>query len=257
MTVIVALSASALVAAAALGAGALSRGGAVAAFLVGSAMLFGTGWGGAAMLGAFFVSSTVVGRIAVMRGKALDPAGERRNARQVLANGGAGAAGALLEHQSPGLGFWIVCGSFAAAAADTWATSIGAFSRTDPRSLRTGRRVPVGTSGAVTGLGTWAGLAGALIVAAPGALTGGGVTLLVAGSVIGFGGMLLDSFLGATVQGRFECPSCGVSTEHRRHSCGTPARLVGGVQWLDNDGINALSTLLAALAAGLWWAGAR
>ncbi len=247
-----------LVAAAAFRAGALTRDGAVAAILVGSAVLFGAGWSGAAMLAAFFVSSTVVGRVALARGKASDPEAERRNARQVLANGAAAALGALLERQAPGLGRWIVCGALATAAADTWATSIGAFSRTDPRRIVGRQRVPKGSSGGVSPLGTLAALAGAATVAVSGGLTGGGVPLLVAGVFIGFGGMLLDSLLGAVMQGRFECPHCTVATERRVHGCGTPARLVGGLQWLDNDGVNALSTGLAGLtAAGVWlaWAG--
>ena len=236
-------------------AGALTRDGALAAALVGGAVLFGTGWSGAAMLAAFFIPSTAVGRFALARGVASDPAAERRTAAQVLANGGAAALGAFLEPSLSGLGIWIVCGALAAASADTWATSIGAFSGKQPRHLLTRRPVPRGTSGGVSPMGTLAALAGAAIVAVSGGVAGGGVPLFVAGVAIGFGGMLLDSLLGATLQGRFECPRCGVATERRTHRCGTPARVVGGWRWLDNDGVNALSTTLAALAAaGAWWA---
>ncbi len=257
MDAVLALGISSFAAAAAFRARALTPAGAVAAALVGTAVIFGTGGGGAGMLAAFFVFSTLVGRLAVAHGKAVDPAGERRNARQVLANGAAAAAGALLERQTPGLGLWIVGGSLAAAAADTWATSIGAFSGTNPRHVLHWRRVPRGTSGGVSGMGTLAALAGAATVAVSGAFAGGGGSLLIAGIAIGFGGMLLDSLLGASVQGQFECPRCGVATERRLHRCGTRTRLVGGWKWLDNDGVNALSTGVAALAAGAWWACAR
>jgi uncharacterized protein (TIGR00297 family) len=239
-------------------AGALTLEGAFAAAVVGYAVLFGTGWGGAAMLAAFFVPSTLLGRIAVARNKAVDPADERRTARQVIANGGAAAVGALLEISAPGLGIWIVCGALSAASADTWATSLGAFSAAPPRHLMTRLPVPRGTSGGVSSLGTLAALGGSAAVAVFGVLAGGGIPILVWGMTIGFGGMLLDSLLGATVQGRFECPRCGVATEHRRHRCGSPSRAVGGRRWLDNDGVNALSTTVAALAAaGAWWASAR
>ncbi|HEU5219366.1 MAG TPA: DUF92 domain-containing protein [Gemmatimonadales bacterium] len=254
MNAALALGISLVTAAGAARAGALTRGGAGAAVLVGTAVLFGAGWSGAAMLAAFFVSSIAVGRIALVCGRTADAAAERRNARQVLANGAAAAAGAVLARPSPGLGLAIVCGSLGAAAADTWATSIGAFSRTDPRHLLTGRRVPRGTSGGVSLLGTLAGLGGAATVALSGALAGGGARLALIGIPVGFGGMLLDSLLGASVQGRFECPECGIATERRRHQCATPARRVGGLPWLDNDGVNALSTIVAALAAGIWWA---
>jgi uncharacterized membrane protein len=166
--------------------------------------------------------------------------------------------GALFERLHAGLGLWIVCGALAAASADTWATSIGALSRTEPRHLLSGHRVPRGTSGGVSSVGTLAALAGAAIVAASGGLAGGGVPLLLAGLSIGFVGMLLDSLLGATLQGRFECPQCGVSTERRIHECGTTARAVGGWRWLDNHAVNGVATTMAALAAaGAWWTWSR
>jgi uncharacterized protein (TIGR00297 family) len=258
MGAVLAVAVSSVVALVAWRAGALTKEGALAATLVGGAVLLGTGWGGAAMLAAFFVPSTVVGRFALARGVVPEPDAERRNAAQVLANGAAAALGALLARSAPGLGDWIVCGALAAASADTWATSIGAFSRKEPRHLLTGVRVPRGTSGGVSALGTLAALAGAVTVAGAGAVAGGGVSLFLAGISLGFGGMLLDSLLGATLQGRFECPQCGVATEHRRHRCGAPARMVGGWRWLDNDAVNALSTTLSALAAaGAWWIGFR
>jgi uncharacterized protein (TIGR00297 family) len=258
MPAILALGISFTVALAAVRADALTRDGAFAAILVGTAVLYGTGWPGGAMLGAFFGFSTLVGRIALARGKAADPVAERRNARQVLANGAAATLGGLVELRVPGLGLWIVCGALSAAAADTWATSIGGFSRTDPRHLLSGRRVTKGTSGAVSFLGTLAALVGASTVAVSGGLAGGGLRLGIAGVSIGFGGMLLDSLLGASLQGRFECPRCAATGERRIHLCGTPADRVGGWTWLDNDGVNALSTALAALvAAGAWWSWAR
>lgn len=258
MGAVLAFAVSSVVALVAWRAGALTKDGALAAGLVGGAVLFGTGWGGGAMLAAFFVPSTAVGRFALARGVAPDPAAEQRNAAQVIANGGAAALGSLLAYSVSGLGGWIVCGALAGAAADTWATSIGAFSRKEPRHLLTGARVPRGTSGGVSALGTLAALAGAATVAGAGGMAGGGVPLFLAGISIGFGGMLLDSLLGASLQGRFECPQCGVATERRRHRCGAPARAVGGWRWLDNDGVNALSTALSALAAaGAWWIGSR
>jgi uncharacterized protein (TIGR00297 family) len=233
MSPVLAAAVSLVVSLVAWQAGALTRSGAVAALAVGTAVLFGTGWPGAGVLAAFFVGSTLAGRAAVHRGLAADPAAERRNARQVLANGAVAGVGALLERSLPGLGFWGMTTALAAASADTWATSIGAFSAADPRHLLSGRTVPRGTSGGVSLIGTFGALGGAVLVALTGALGGGGVPLLVGGSTIGFVGMLLDSLLGATVQDR-------------------PLR---GVQWLDNDGVNFLATAFAGLAGALvWWA---
>jgi uncharacterized protein (TIGR00297 family) len=226
----------------------------LAAWLVGSAVLAGTGWKGGGVLAAFFVSSSLVSRALAAEGapsaSRLDPKGERRDHRQVLANGGVAAAAALLGLQDPGLGLWVATGTLAAASADTWATAVGAWSRAQPRLILGGARVPPGTSGGVTPLGTAGGAAGALLVAGAGAVAAGTLALLPAAALVGFGGMALDSALGAAAQGRFRCPRCAEPSEWSRHRCGTPTVHQGGLRWLDNDGVN-LAT--SAAAAGLAW----
>ena len=105
--------------------------------------------------------------------------------------------------------------------------------------------------------GTVGGLAGAASVAlVTGAVTGD-APLAMAATVIGLLGMVADSLLGATVQARFQCPTCGQDTEHRTHRCGTRTTHSGGMAWLGNDGVNMAATTLAALgglAAHQWWA---
>jgi uncharacterized membrane protein len=221
--------------------------------MVGSAVLAGTGWQGGGVLAAFFVSSTLVARGAPAP-QGLDPKGERRDGRQVLANGGVAGAAALLGFHDGSLGLWLVTASLAAAAADTWATALGARSATPPRLLLDGRPVAIGTSGGVTPLGTAGAAAGALLVSTVGALASGSPTLLPVGALVGFGGMVLDSLLGARAQGRFHCPHCSERSEWRTHRCGTATVHEGGLPWLDNDGVNLASS---AAAAGLGWAAWR
>lgn len=196
----------------------LSGGGAAAALAVGGATVWGLGWRGLAMLLAFFVTSSALTRVREAP----------RTARQVLANGGIGAAAALL-------GSWpAFAGALAAATADTWATEIGARSRSAPRRITTWEPVPAGTSGGITALGTAAGVAGAGFLAAIGVLVEP-ATLLAAVTCAGVAGMLLDSVLGATVQG----------TERR----GGGERLERGVAWIDNDAVNLAATAAGALVA--------
>jgi uncharacterized membrane protein len=149
---------------------------------------------------------------------------------------------------------WVVTGSLAAAAADTWATAVGSRSGPPPRLLWSGRIVPPGTNGGITVLGSAAAAAGALLVATVGALAGGVPRLLPVATVIGFAGMLLDSTLGAALQGRFLCPVCAESSEWRVHRCGKPTVWQGGIAWLDNDGVNLAATISAALLALAGWA---
>ncbi|HEX6106222.1 MAG TPA: DUF92 domain-containing protein, partial [Gemmatimonadales bacterium] len=143
----------------------LTAGGAVAAWLVGLLVLGGTGWAGGAALAAFFVSGTLVSRFTPAPVE-LDPKGHRRDPRQVAANGGAAALLALVGRHHGELGLWLVTCTLAAAAADTWATSIGALSRAEPRSILSWRPVPRGTSGGITAAGSLGAMAGAALVGA-------------------------------------------------------------------------------------------
>jgi uncharacterized protein (TIGR00297 family) len=218
----------------------LSLRGTLAALLVGGAVVAGTGPGGLVLLFAFFLSSSW-----------LTPGGGRRSAVQVAANGGVAAAAALLSRVNP---IWTAAfaGALAAAAADTWSTEIGGRSRSAPRLVTTGAAVPPGTSGAVTWLGSAGGAAGAVFIAAVAALTGllgPGTALSVA--VGGIAGGLADSVLGATVQARYRCPSCGVVGELRRHGCGAAGELAAGMAWMTNDTVNLAATLVGAAAAVL------
>lgn len=233
-------------------AGALTAGGAVAAAAVGSAILLGASWAGAAALGSFFVSSSLLSHRAPEPSR--EAKGTCRDHWQVLANGGPAAVGGLIGTVEPSLGLWIVTASLAAAAGDTWATSVGGWSRRPPRHLLTGQVVAPGTNGGVTALGTAGGLIGALLVAAAGGLAGGTVLLVPVAGLVGFSGMLLDSLLGAAVQGRFRCPRCNASSEWRTHRCGTATIPQGGWEWLDNDGVNALATAFGALGGWATWA---
>ena len=236
-------------------AGNLTGDGAVAATVVGTLVLAGTGWQGGAVLAAFFVSSSAIGRL--LPARAGDAKGERRDRHQVVANGGPAALAALaplVGNFDPSLALCMVTGSLAAAAADTWATSLGSLSPSPPRRLFLGPTVPPGTSGGMTPVGTLGGLAGAAVVAATGALAAGGARLAVVGTLVGFAGMVADSALGAAAQGRFHCPACGAASEWKVHRCGTRTIPKGGMAWLDNDGVNLAATAFAAALAALAWA---
>ena len=81
------------------------------------------------MLAAFFVSTTWSRRFRPEWSHQLDPKSDRRDLWQVYANGGAAALGAGFGLMDHALGIWLVTATLAAAAADTWATSIGIRSR--------------------------------------------------------------------------------------------------------------------------------
>jgi uncharacterized membrane protein len=205
------------------------------------------------VLAAFFISSNLVSRVGPRPGPGLDSKPDRRDLWQVYANGGPAALAAGVGLVDHGLGIWLVTITLAAAAADTWATSIGARSRALPRLAWSGRTVPAGSSGGMTLLGTAGGAAGALIVAGTGAIATDMPLLLPIGTLIGFLGMVADSTLGALLQGRFHCPACNAASEWRVHRCGEATTREGGMAWLNNDGVNFVATALAGCAAvGVW-----
>ena len=218
----------------------LAPGGVAAALAVGAAVLWGLSWPGVALLFAFFVPGSLLTWVAERRAP-------RRTARQVAANGGVAAVAALL-------GSWGgAAGALAAAAADTWATEIGSFSPWPPRLITSGTRVTRGVSGGITVLGTLGAFVGAGVMALMATwigrrAAGPGSAALVGAGVLG---MLVDSLLGATVQGKYECPGCSAQFEQRDAVCHEPVRLIRGWRWLDNDGVNLAATLVGAGAAVL------
>lgn len=231
--------------------GALSTSGAVAAVAVGT-LAMAAGWSWGILLIAYFASSSLLSRFKAAekasRTQGRVEKGGRRDAIQVLANGGVYALAAV--------GFWmrpdplwqaIGAGALAASAADTWATEIGTLVGSEPRSILGWNPVAVGTSGGVTVAGLLAGLAGAGFIAAVGWLVRWPASAAIAAFIGGVSGCLLDSLLGASLQARRWCATCRASTEQRIHGCGAPTELVGGMRWLDNDAVNAISTMGGAL----------
>lgn len=272
------LALAALMAGGAYRARALSRGGAVAAFLAGAA-IFGLGgalWG--LLLLFFFVSASGLSfwregeKRAMIRDRGAK--GSRRDWRQVAANGGlVGSLLALL--QAAGQAGWLpeldllpaFAGLMAAVTADTWATELGLLSPSPPRLITSGETVPPGMSGGVTVLGLAAAAAGGLAmggVAALGSLLEQALALraldlaLVDGAalarlallspVAGLSAAAVDSYLGATVQAAFRGRG-GRETEVGRGSDGEPLPLLRGWAWMDNDRVNLLAGAFGALLA--------
>ncbi|MDR7415553.1 MAG: DUF92 domain-containing protein [Armatimonadota bacterium] len=228
-------------AALARGARTLRGTGPMVATLIGTAVFRAGGLRWSAFLLTFFASANLLSRLP---GSSQDRLG--RTGRQVLANGGVAALAALLSRRWP-MTSRAFAGAVAAACADTWATEIGVRYGGPPRHLTMGTRVPPGTSGGVTWLGTLAGAAGAALCGLAAQATGvasSGVTVRA-----GVLGMLLDSLLGATLQARYRCPRCGRSGERRRCACGARGQRVSGLCSLDNDGVNLLATAFGALVA--------
>jgi uncharacterized protein (TIGR00297 family) len=249
---LIALAVAIPIAALALVAGALTMSGAVAAIVLGALCVL-AGWGWAALLILYFVVAVAFSKLgaeakANRTGGVVAKAG-RRDAVQVLANGGVFALAAFLSNHSgtsSGSLFAVAAvGALAASAADTLATEIGTFVGGEPRSVMTWQVVPTGTSGGVSIAGSLAMLGGAVLIAL--AASGMGLTAYpTAAAFGGIAGAIADSVLGALLQERRHCARCDLATERRVHDCGTATVRAGGIPWLDNDLVNLCATLAGA-----------
>ena len=249
--VMVGVALAILVASLARRAGFLSTRGAFAAAITGMLAL-AAGWSWGALLVVYFVSASIAShigrRVKEQRTASIVAKGGARDAVQVLANGAGfivAAAGSLVWPDERWLA--LAVGSLAA-------TELGTLAGGAPRLIVGGRRVPAGTSGGITLVGTVSALAGATFIALVAAALRIPPKVCVAAAIGGIAGAMLDSLLGATLQARRWCDACNLATERRIHTCGTTTRHDRGMRWVDNDAVNFISSssggLLAALVAG-------
>jgi len=208
-------------------AGTVDRSGMVAGFAVGTLTWTLGGWRAFAILIAFFVLGSGTTRLGRRRKERLGVAQAKhgaRSARHAIANCGVGVYLAALATTAPVPGLYLlafVC-AYATAAFDTVSSEIGQAWGGPPVMITTLRPVPIGTDGAVSLVGTLAGLAAAAAVGSIAVALGlVGPAALVIVLVAAFVGSSADSFLGATLERQ-------------------------GL--MDNDAVNFSNTLIGALS---------
>ncbi len=226
----------------------LDKSGALAATVEGT-LIFGLGgWAWAILLLTFFVSSSALSKMFKKHKVNLQEKfdkGSRRDAMQVLGNGGLAAFFALLHFFFPdALWTWLgFAAALAAVNADTWATELGVLARSQPRMITNlKQKVEKGTSGGISVIGTLASLAGSALVAIFAGIfspSGEFFPIFMLITLAGLLGALFDSLLGATVQAIYYCPTCQKETErHPVHLCNTETHYFRGWKWLTNDWVN-------------------
>ncbi|MFC2064420.1 DUF92 domain-containing protein [Chloroflexota bacterium] len=234
----------------------LSTSGAAGAAIIGT-LIFGLGglkW--AIILLTFFVSSSLLSRLFSRQKSELRDKfekGSQRDINQVLANGGIAAFFAMMHLFFPSESWpWVgFTASLAAVNADTWATELGVLNPGFPRLMTNFKKVEKGTSGAISPIGTLASLGGASLIAILAAFlmpAQNPIILFAIVAISGSIGSLFDSFLGATVQAIYSCPTCKKETErHPIHGCGERTIPIRGIKWINNDVVNAGCALAGSL----------
>jgi uncharacterized protein (TIGR00297 family) len=226
----------------------LNKSGAVAATFTGTVIFGIGGWQWAILLLTFFITSSGLSRAFKKRKQGLNEKfskGHERDAGQVFGNGGIATLFAALHFFYPvSIIPWIgFAAALAAVNADTWATELGVLNPNPPRIITNITKVvEKGTSGGISFIGTLASLAGSALIGILASLFNpitDSVSIFFIVTLAGLAGSLFDSFLGATVQAMYFCPTDNKETEkHPLHTCGTPTTLIRGWKWLDNDWVN-------------------
>jgi uncharacterized protein (TIGR00297 family) len=238
----------------------LTLSGALAATVMGT-IYFAAGhlfWFG--ILLVFFVSGSVLSKYKQSHKNELEQSYAktgRRDAGQVLANGGLGMLLCLMNAIWPHPSWaYAYVGVMATVTADTWATEIGSLSRKLPRSILNGRRLPAGTSGGVSLLGTMAAAIGGAMIGVfawlfeviSGPLDRSLPIWLLVGIIAGLVGAFTDSILGASLQLMYKCRVCDKDVEVLHH-CGQETVKIRGSNLMNNDAVNIWSSILGGCAA--------
>ena len=209
----------------------LTRAGWIHAGVLGTLLLGSLDWPGWWAVVLYLALGSLVTRLGFRRKQEQGLAegrGGRRGPENVWGSAATGAALALLTVLPAAPVSLLLIGfaaSFAAKLADTCGSEIGKRWGRHTLLITSLRSVPAGTEGAISAEGTAASLAGsalmALVMLQLGLLQGVAAWTLV--TAVGLLATLIESLIGATVQGR--------------------------CRWLSNELVNAVQTLIAALLA--------
>jgi uncharacterized protein (TIGR00297 family) len=190
----------------------------------------GAGYTGLSMLAAFFVFGTIAtiwGKDEKLQVKSIKDQSVKRNSGQVIANGGVAALTSILEYFMPDkaeLFRLMMAASLASAMADTLSSELGMIYGRRFYNIVTLKREEKGLDGVVSLEGTVIGTMGSALIALIYSIGFGWDIRTLFIIIAGTTGNLADSVLGALLE--------------RKH-------------YLNNDAVNFLNTLIAALVAGL------
>ncbi len=235
---------------------AVDFGGLIASIFIGYMILLGSGWYWFLIMLVFFTITTQFTKFKYGYKERLGFAQEKGGVRSwpnVLANGGAAAFFSVMEFRFGG-GIYAVAflGAVASATADTLATEVGLLSKKEPRLITNlKKKVPAGTSGGITPIGTIAAFFASFIIGITATILNivgeaSPIKILAIVTLGGIIGSITDSILGATIQRKGLCENCGKMTESSKH-CGKITKKLRGIGFVDNNVVNFSSTVIGSL----------
>lgn len=189
-------------------AGTVTIAGAVAGLIIGAVIWWAAGWQGWLLLLAAFAIAVATTKLGARRKAVLGIAeerGGRRGAGNAIANTGLAAwlaaIAALSPYREAALAAFV--GALVAGSSDTVSSEVGKAYGRRTWLVTTLRRVPAGTSGAISSEGTLAGAAAALLLAGAAAALGLiPIPLIVAIAAAAVVAAMVESVLGSTLEPR-------------------------------------------------------
>ena len=133
---------------------------------------------------------------------------------------------------------------------DSFASCMGNAYGGTPVDILRHRPVEKGLSGGITWVGTLSGILVSVLSMVVIGLVFGWRWYLVAVALLPFGGMMLDSLLGASIQHKEICDVCGTVCECTAH-CGRPTLHYRGLKHVSNGLVNLICNTATTLAACL------
>lgn len=229
----------------------ITKGGIIAALILGLIIYQLSGWALLLNLVCFFILGSVVSKVKnehKVHAESLQEHTGARTVSQVFANALPQASIVLMVHLldlDPKLHL-LAFAMFATAFSDTFASEIGMLSKGKVVSITTFKPMSPGVSGGVSVIGCIAGVVGSLISSlfAYGEFGIQGMILVM---LLGTFGMIVDSYLGVLIQKKYMSTAGQVLDRNADHHT-----LISGFKTIDNNMVNFLSLCITMLIGILW-----
>jgi uncharacterized protein (TIGR00297 family) len=190
----------------------------------------------------FFILSSMVSKI-FKKENLQNTKGSNRDIIQVYSNGGVALLICIYDYFIPNeFNILLFSSSIAAAMSDTWGTEFGKISKSKPKLITSMKNVNHGESGGVTFVGTIASFLGASVIGlATNYLFHISQKEIILIILSGFLASIIDSILGATLQGRFK----SMKTDRIIELDLKDTIHISGLKWMTNDVVNIVNTSIA------------